>query len=212
MSLQALQSEIDRKAQEESSKILAAARAEGERIIAEANTKAANLRDERTKALLSEIDAQEKSQLAIARMDGKGDLLRVKSRWTNQVFGEVQKRIAKMAENGGREYNELLANLTLEGINQMNGNKFIVEMNSRDKEAISKLLGTITEKASKLKNDKVTIQLDTLQTKTVGGAVVSTEDRVQYFNNTLDARLDAASRKLEGTIRQILFGPGDTDE
>jgi len=212
LSLQALQSEIDRKAQEESSKILAAARAEGERIIAEANTKAANLRDERTKALLSEIDAQEKSQLAIARMDGKGDLLRVKSRWTNQVFGEVQKRIAKMAESGGREYNELLANLTLEGINQMNGNKFIVEMNSRDKEAISKLLGTITEKASKLKNDKVTIQLDTLQTKTVGGAVVSTEDRVQYFNNTLDARLDAASRKLEGTIRQILFGPGDTDE
>jgi vacuolar-type H+-ATPase subunit E/Vma4 len=82
----------------------------------------------------------------------------------------------------------------------------------RDKEAISNLLGTITERASKLKNDKVTLHLETLQTKTLGGAVVSTEDQVQYFNNTLEARLAAASQKLEGTIRQILFGPGDANE
>jgi vacuolar-type H+-ATPase subunit E/Vma4 len=145
-------------------------------------------------------------------MDRKGDLLRVKSGWTNRVFEEVEKRITKMAENGGREYNELLANLTLEGISKMNGSKFIIETSLRDKEAISNLLGTITERASKLKNDKVTLHLETLQTKTLGGAVVSTEDQVQYFNNTLEARLAAASQKLEGTIRQILFGPGDANE
>ena len=212
MSLQALQSEIERKAQEEASNILETARAEAEKIVAEANAKTANLRDERTKALRRKIDAQEKAELAIARMDRKGDLLRVKSGWTKRVFEEVEKRITKMAENGGREYNELLANLTLEGISKMNGSKFIIETSLRDKEAISNLLGTITERASKLKNDKVTLHLETLQTKTLGGAVVSTEDQVQYFNNTLEARLAAASQKLEGTIRQILFGPGDANE
>ena len=209
MSLQALQSEIERKAQEEASSILETARAEAEKIVAEATAKAANLRDERTKALRREMDAKEKAELAITRMDRKGDLLRVESIWTNRVFEEVAKRITKLAEDGGMEYNELLANLTLEGISKMNGSKFIVETAPRDREAISKLLGTITERAGKLKKDKVTLQLGTLQTKTLGGVVVSTEDRVQYFNNTLEARLDAASRKLEGAIRQILFGPGD---
>jgi vacuolar-type H+-ATPase subunit E/Vma4 len=212
LSLQALRSEIDRKAQEEASSILATAKAEAEKIVAEANAKAANLRDERTKALLREIDAQEKSQLAIARMDRKGDLLRVKSDWTNRVFEEVEKRITKMAENGGREYNELLADLTLEGISKMNGSKFLVETSPRDKEAIINLLETITERASKLKNAKVTLHLGALQTRTLGGAVVSTEDKVQCFNNTLEARLAAASHELEGTIRQILFGTGDAHE
>jgi V/A-type H+-transporting ATPase subunit E len=212
LSLRALQSEIDRKAQEEASSILETAKAEAEKIIAEANAKAANLRDERTKALRREIDAQEKAELAVARMDRNGDLLRVKSRWTIRVFEEVEKRVTKMAESGGREYSELLANFTLEGISKMNGSKFIVETSLRDKEAISKVLGTITERASKVKNDKVTLHLETLPTRTLGGAVVSTEDRVQYFNNTLEARLAAASRKLEGTIRQILFGPGDANE
>lgn len=212
MSLQALQSEIERKAQEEASNILETARAEAQKIVAEAVAKAANLRNERTKALRMEVDAKEKSELAIARMDRKGDLLRVKSRWTNRVFEEVEKRITKMAENGGREYNELLANFTLEGISKMKGTKFIVETSLRDKEAFSKLLGTITERASKLKSGMITLQLETLQTKTLGGVVVSGEDRVQYFNNTLEARLAIASRKLEGTIRQILFGPGDANE
>ena len=47
MSLQALQSEIERKAQEEASSILETARAEAEKIVAEADAKAANLRDDR---------------------------------------------------------------------------------------------------------------------------------------------------------------------
>ena len=212
MSLQALQSEIERKAQQEAASILETARVEAEKILAEANAKAANLRDERTKAIRREIDAKEKAELAIARMDRKGDLLRVKSGWTNRVFEEVEKRVTKMAENGGREYDELLANLILEGVTKMNGSKFIVETNPRDKEAISHLLGTITERASKAKNDKITLHLETLPTRTFGGAVVSTEDRLQYFNNTLEARLAAASQKLEGTIRQILFEPGDANE
>jgi vacuolar-type H+-ATPase subunit E/Vma4 len=212
LSLEALQSEIERKAQEEASNIIETARAEAEKIVAEANAKAANLRDERTEALRREINTQEKAELAIARMDRKGDLLRVKSRWANRVLEEVEARITKMAENGGREYNELLANFTLEGINKMNGNRFIVEASPRDKEAVSKSLETLTERASKLKSDKVTLHVETLKTKTLGGVMVSTEDKVEYFNNTLEARLTTASRKLEGTIRQILFGTGDTNE
>ena len=71
---------------------------------------------------------------------------------------------------------------------------------------VSNLLGTLAEKAGKNKGERVILQMGTLQTRTLGGVIVSTEDRVQSFNNILEARLSATSRKLEGTIRRILSG------
>jgi len=206
LSLQELQSEIERKAEEEASKTLEAAKQEAERIVGEATARAASLREERTKALKRELDAWEKAELAITRMDRKGDLLRAKSGWAERVFEAAEKRIGKLAETDGPAYHELLSTLILEGITELNGSKFLVETNSRDKEAVGKVIGTITERAGKIKKGKVVLQLGTLQTRTLGGVVVSTEDRVQYFNNTLEARLLAASRKLEGEIRTMLFG------
>lgn len=206
MSIQALQTEIERKAEEEVSRILETARQEAQRIVAEANTKAASLREERARVLQRELDAREKAELAVARMDVRGKLLRVQSEWANRVFEETEKRIGEMAKKGGREYQELLSNLILAGISAMNGNNFIVETNARDKEVVSNLLGTLAEKAGKNKGERVILQMGTLQTRTLGGVIVSTEDRVQSFNNILEARLSAASRKLEGTIRRILSG------
>jgi vacuolar-type H+-ATPase subunit E/Vma4 len=212
LSLQELQAEIERKADDEASGILKTAKQEAQKTVAEASAKAEGLREERTKALKKELDARERAELAVARMDRKGELLRVKSRWANRVFEEVERRIAEMAKNSGRKYHEHLGDLILEGIAQMNGNKFIVETNSRDKEAVSKVLSTIAERAGKIKNSKVVLQPGILQTRTVGGVVVSTEDRVQYFNNTLEARLSAASRNLEGTVYRMLFEAGETSE
>jgi vacuolar-type H+-ATPase subunit E/Vma4 len=212
LSIQALSTEIEKKAEEEALRILATAHEEAQKVSAEANAKAASLREERTKALLRELDAQERAELAVARMARRGDVLRTKSEWTNRVIEETEKRITKMADSGGREYHELLANLTVDAITKMNGDKFIVEMTKRDKTAISNLLETITDRASKIRNSAVTLQLGNLQTKSIGGIVVSREDGVQYFNNTLEARLSAASRQLEATIRQILFPAGETSE
>jgi len=212
LSLQKLQAEIERKAEGEASRVLEDAKEEAQKVIAEANVRAASAREERTKALERELDGRERAELAIARMDGKGELLRVKSEWSRRVFEEAQKRIARMAENGGQEYNELLGNLVLEGITAMKGTKFIIETNSRDKEAISHVLETVAERAYKIKNEKVAFQIGTIQTSTLGGVVVSTEDRVQYFNNTLEARLSTASQNLEGVIRKILFGADETNE
>jgi len=146
--------------------------------------------------------------LAIARMKRKGELLRVKSEWGKRVFEEVEKRVMKMTEKSGPEYSELLSNLTLDGIAAMSGTKFLIEVSSRDKEIISHALGSIQARAGKIRNGNITLQIGTLQARTLGGVVLSTEDRVQYFNNTLEARLSAASQNLEGVIRKILFGAG----
>jgi len=212
LSLQKLTAEIEKKAEDEASRIIEIARQEAQKIVAEANVRAASLKDERARTVERELGARERAELAIARMEGKGGLLRVRSEWAKRVVEEVEKRIAKMAENGGHEYNELLCDLIIEGITAMNGAKFVVEATSRDSRAISNDLGTLAERAGKIKNGRVSLQTKTLNTKTLGGVVVSTEDRVQYFNNTLEARLSAASRNLEGVISKILFGANQKNE
>jgi len=212
LSLQELQSEIERKADEEASRILEASKQEADRIIAEANAKAQSLRDERTKALERELDARERAELAVARMDHKGELLRIKSGWVKRVLEEAEKRIAEMAEKGGREYHELLGSLILEAVTKTNGNKFNVEVSVRDKEAIKHAFETIAAKAGKIKKEEVVLQLETLQTRTLGGVVVSTADRGQYFNNTLEARLSTAARTVEGAVYKILFEAGEANE
>jgi vacuolar-type H+-ATPase subunit E/Vma4 len=212
LSVQQLQAEIESKAAEEVSKILDTARQEAQKIVVGANAKAAGLRDERTKALTRELEAQERVELAITRMGLKGELLRLRSEWANRVFEEAGKRIVEMAEKGGRGYDELLINLILEGIASMNATRFIVETNSRDKQAVTHVLRIVTERAGKIKNGKVVLTAETLPTITLGGVVVSSEDRVQCFNNTLEARLSAATRSLGGEVHRILFGAGQTDE
>lgn len=203
-----MRTEIERKAQEEVSKIIDSAKGEAERIAAEAAAKAEALRDERKKALMRELDAEERAELATSRMDRKGELLRLKSGWSNRVFEEAEKRISQIAENTGQEYRELLSKFILEGIAALKGNKFVVEANSRDVEAIRKELKTILERAAEIKNDKVALQTRTLSTAALGGVVVSTEDGVQYYNNVLEARLSAATRNLAGEVYKILFGGG----
>lgn len=206
MSILQLKTEIDRKAQEEISKIIESAKIESDRICAEAAASAEALRIEKTKALERELDAQEKTELATSRMDRKAELLRLKSGLCDSVFEEAKKRIAQVAKDSGQEYRELLSKLTLEGIAALNGKRFVVQANSADVETIRKELKTIQEKAAKIKGDDVVIRTETLPNATLGGVVVSVEDGTRSYNNLLEARFSAATRNLTGEVYKILFG------
>jgi len=206
LSLLELRTEIERKAQEEISKIIESAKREAERILAEATAKSEALRNERTKTLMTELEAEERADMAITRMNWKGNLLRLKSEWCKRVFEEAEKRISQIAKNGGQEYRELLSKLILEGIQALSGKRFVVEANSRDVEAIRKELKALQERAAKIKNDEVVLRVGTLSNIVSGGVVVSVEDGAQSYNNLLDARFSAATRKLAGEVYKILFG------
>jgi len=212
LSLLELETEIERKAEEEVSRIIENAKSEAERTIAEANARAEALRDEKSETLTRELNTEGRAELAISRMCWKGELLRLRSGWADRVFEETEKRIAEMAENDRPGYRELLIELILEGIAKTRGNKFIAEANSRDVEAIRKELQTILARAAKIKNDTVVVQTRALPTATLGGVVVRTEDSTQYYNNILEARLSAAKRNLAGKVYKILFRAGEQNE
>jgi vacuolar-type H+-ATPase subunit E/Vma4 len=201
-----LRSEIERKAQEEISKIIENAKREAEAITAEATAKSEAQGAERKKALTRELEAQEKTELATLRMDRKGELLRLKSELCDRVFEEAQKRISKIAASDSKGYIELLSRLSVEGIAALSGKSFVVQANSRDVDAIQKELKTIKTKAAKIKNTEVALRIDTLPGKTLGGVVVSVEDGTQSYNNLLEARFTIAKRNLAWNVYETLFG------
>lgn len=208
MSVLELKTEIERKAEEEASRIIENAKQEAEKMLAEANTKMKTLRDEKTKTLMRALDTEERAELAVSRMDLKGELLQLKSSWADRVFEEAGKRMAEMSQKSGPEYREFLSKLVLEGISKIKGKKFTVEANSRDAEAIRKELKTILERGAKIKNEKIELQVKTSPAISLGGVVVSTEDMTQYYNNILEARLSQARENLSGEVHKITFKTG----
>jgi vacuolar-type H+-ATPase subunit E/Vma4 len=201
-----LRTEIEKRAREEISKLIETAKREAEAIADEAKAKSEALRTERKAALTRELQAQEKTELATLRMNQKGELLRLKSGLCDRVFEEAEKRISQIAENGGQEYREFLAKLTLEGIAALTGRSFIVQANSRDVEAIKKELKSVKEKAAKIKNAEVALRVESLSFKTPGGVVVSVEDGTRSYNNLLEARFSVAKRDLAWEVHKTLFG------
>lgn len=212
MSSPELQAEIDKKGEEEISRINENAKNEVGKIIAEANARSEALRAERTVALMRELDAEEKAQLAVLRMDEKGELLRSKNEWAGRVFKEAEKRIASMAERGGSDYRELLSKLILEGVAELKGNKFVVKTNPRDLEMIKNDLTAILERAAKIKNGRVEFELQRLSRTVLGGVIVSTADDTQYYNNILEARISSVTENLAGEVHKILFRAGEHNE
>jgi vacuolar-type H+-ATPase subunit E/Vma4 len=209
LSVLEIRTEIERKAEEETSRIIANAKQEAEKITVESNAKLEALRNEKTKTLTRALDTEQKAELAVSRMEQKGQLLRQKSEWANRVFEEARKRLVDISEKGGAEYREFLSKLILEGITRIEGNRFIVEANSRDAETIKKGLSTILERAAKIKNEKIDLQVKSSPTILLGGVIVSNAAMTQYYNNTLDARVSQAEQKLSGDVYKIIFKTGD---
>ena len=209
MSVLELKSEIQRRAEEEAARILEDATKEAEKLVAEARSKLESLREEKTRSLMRSLETEERAELAISRMDQKGEILQTKSQWADRVFEEAGKRLAEMADKGGSDYRELLSKLILEGILKTQGNKFIAEVDSKDVDAIKKELKPILDRSAKIKNEKIELEIKALSTDSMGGIILSTEDMTRYYNNTLEARLSSARQNLAGEIHKIMFKAGE---
>jgi vacuolar-type H+-ATPase subunit E/Vma4 len=211
LSLLELKAEIDRNTDVEISKIIESARLEAGKRVEDAKVQSDAIRDEQRKALQRNLDATAKAQLAVLRMDRKGELLKLRREWTGRVLDEAEKRITKLAEEGGSKYQEFLSNLILEGVINLKGKKFIVESNSRDLEAVKESLAKVSDQAAARGKGRVQFEARLSKIR-LGGVIVSTETGSQQYNNTLGARFEAVSQNLAGEVQRLLFGAGDQNE
>jgi len=175
---------VREKTKKEVEDILEAARQEGEKIKKEQTELVFSPLGKETARILNEAKLEVKKKQAVT----KEDLLK-------QVDSQVREKIEKIRNS--QEWAGIFRRLLNEVSKGVSGN-MIVRVDQRD-EALARNI---------LRELNVIYQLE-VNSSSLGGATVATEDRRVTLINTFEARLERANRLLRPVITSTLFGDGD---
>jgi len=175
---------VREKTKKEVEDILEAARQEGEKIKKEQTELVFSPLGKETARILNEAKLEVKKKQAVT----KEDLLK-------QVDSQVREKIEKIRNS--QEWAGIFRRLLNEVSKGVSGN-MIVRVDQRD-EALARNI---------LRELNVIYQLE-VNSSSLGGATVATEDRRVTLINTFEARLERANRLLRPVITSTLFGGGD---
>ncbi len=205
MSILQIRSHIEKETESEVQDILQKAQAEARTIIEDAKKKAAALVEEHKQKQAMENLSRERSELAILRMNQKGELTKVKAEWLDRIFNEARKRLDVLAEEADSPaYRDFLTSLVVEGTTKMKGSTFTIQSNPQASELLRKNLKAITKRITEEKGEEVELQIES-QPDFPPGVIIHSYDKHQYYNNTLDARLTGARQSLSGELYSLLF-------
>ncbi|RLI34924.1 hypothetical protein DRO53_02505 [Candidatus Bathyarchaeota archaeon] len=174
------------KAKEEAEKILAEARAEAERAVEEAKAKARG-----------EAELAERQRLSEVRRQNALRILEAKNRLISEAFKKAYEKLKSLKVES---YAESLVKLLEISIPALGTDSVEIMFNKRDLERQSRLL-----KGLKVpENIKVNVSKQTIDT--IGGFILTSSDGKIRLDQTFEARLEAAERKIKKEISKILFG------
>jgi vacuolar-type H+-ATPase subunit E/Vma4 len=204
-----LKSYIEKGTSSEIEEIFRKADSEAKNIVEDSKQKATALLKEQEQKIVQENLAKKRSELAILRMNQKSELVRVKSNWFDRAFQDAEKKLKELIEEPASSgYKKFLTNIVVEGVSKMKGSKFIIQSDRKTNDLLKKNNITISKEISKTKGKNIELQFE--QNPNISlGVIIHSEDKRQYFNNTLDARLAGVRERLGGQVYTLLFKGGD---
>jgi vacuolar-type H+-ATPase subunit E/Vma4 len=205
MSIESLKIEIRKKAEEESKHLIDTANEEGAGIINQAEEEAKRIIENKIKENDKKLTEKEKIELSLARIEGRRKILNVKSKYIADVFEEVEKRLRELPEKNPTRYRDALINYAVEAINNLDGEELFMKVNHNDQKIVNELTEKIKNE-SKKSNEIVRLQISHEPINTIGGVIIYTEDKKQYYVNTFESRLTKIKSEDEGRVLEILLG------
>jgi V/A-type H+/Na+-transporting ATPase subunit E len=173
--------EIVDAASEQASAILADARGEADKIVAEKSAHADSAGQARASQLLN-----------AARLDNKRSLASARERGIGEVYDTAAGELAKL--RGDRSYPALFRSLLAEALSGVEGDA-VVQVDPADKALAESTLAELEVKAS----------VDT-STSMTGGVTVATRGMRVFRRNTLEDRMARARKIGQSQVAEILFG------
>jgi vacuolar-type H+-ATPase subunit E/Vma4 len=205
MSIESLKVEIRKKAEEESKHLIDTANEEGAGIINQAEEEAKRIIENKIKENDKKLTEKEKIELSLARIEGRRKILSVKSKYIADVFEEVEKRLRELPEKNPTRYRDVLFNYAVEAINNLDGKELFIKVNHHDQKIVNELTEKIKNE-SKKSNEIVRLQISPEFINAIGGVIISTGDKKQYYVNTFESRLTKIKSEDEGRVLEILLG------
>jgi len=198
--------EVKKAAEEECRRILEEAKREAAKIVEEAKQEAERRRRELEERVRREARLKARRRLALKRLEIRRNFLAAREGIVREILEEARRRILEVAEGGGEEYRRALKSLIKEAVSNISSRKVVIRCNVRDYKLITGMLQELEEEVRRELNREVELRVDgSLFLNCAGGVLVSDEEGREYFNNTLEARLERAKEELLPRLLQSLL-------
>ena len=207
MGIEELRREILEEAERKVNEILSEARAEADKIIRDAEEKARMIRLSREQEVRKRMEERLRSELSLARIEGKKLIVNTKWEVVDQVFKAAWERFTGF--RGSKEYyGDFLPRMIALGVNKIGVDEVLIHVNKEDATRLKGLLGKLSKDVSKLVGRNIKIGLANDYLDIVGGVVVSDVEEKVYFNASFEALFNRAREELAVSIFELLFGGG----
>jgi V/A-type H+-transporting ATPase subunit E len=200
-----MQNEIQRRAQQESKKILSEAKKEAQGIINSSKDRSEKIRVEKIKP---EAATMRRKIIGSAELDGRKSIINAKEEILSKVFDFTRERLQKIAQGKDKEFNyeEIIFNMIKEAALKIDEDRLMIAANKTDHSHLSSKLSSIKQKLSKELNRKVDLEIVKDPHDYIGGVIVYNANRKKIYNNTIEGRLSELRSRMRGIISKDLFG------
>ncbi|MEM3713375.1 MAG: V-type ATP synthase subunit E family protein [Nitrososphaeria archaeon] len=190
------------KAEEEAEKIIYNAKKEAEKIISEAKEKAEEIIREKVKDEINLIKDDERRRIIEINLKIKESMIKAREKIYDETIEEVRKRIIEL--RASNIYKDVLHKLIIEGCKILNENNIIIKINNEDYNLLN--IGKIKEEVKKIVGNEPNIKIIFENIGNMGGAIITTENELLIYDNTLSARLMRYLNDIKILIYKTLLG------
>ena len=198
--VEVLVNEIKRTAEAEVKEILERARKQADEIIKEARERASIIRERKIEQIRKRIREQILKDLAKKRVELRRNYLERKNKIIQELIDTAIESCLKLVKEKHEKYKNGLINLIIEGIQNINDENITIACNKEDREIIEKLIPLIREKVEKQYGKKVNLILANENINCIGGVILYNSDKTEYFNNTIEARIEKLRNEVIADI------------
>lgn len=202
--ISSMQNEIQRRAQQESEKILSEGKKEAQRIINSSKDRSEKIRMEKIKP---EAATMRRKIIGSAELDGRKSIINAKEEILSKVFDFTEERLQKIAQGKDEDvnYEEIIYNMIKEAVSEIDEDKLLIAANKTDHSYLSSKLSSIKQKLSKELNRKFDLEIIKEPHNYTGGIIVYNASKNKIYYNTIEGRLLELQSRMRGRISKDLF-------
>ena len=193
--LEALVGEISRLAKEEAEKIVRDAEEEARKIIREAEEKAKRLRESKLEQARKIIRQRLSREYSLKRLELMKRFVKEKYELLENIMNDAVEEVLKIVRSKNETYREALKRLAVESSLNINSENIILRVVKEDVEILKEVLPEILKEV-KEKKGRVDLEISNEPMDAIGGVFAESGDGREYFNNTIDVRINKVKEEL----------------
>jgi len=193
--LEALVGEISRLAKEEAEKIVRDAEEEARKIIREAEEKAKRLRESKLEQARKIIRQRLSREYSLKRLELMKQFVKEKYELLENIMNDAVEEVLKIVRSKNETYREALKRLAVESSLNINSENIILRVVKEDVEILKEVLPEILKEV-KEKKGRVDLEISNEPMDAIGGVFAESGDGREYFNNTIDVRINKVKEEL----------------